>query len=927
MCPGHIDRACQRNERYEQSIGLKPRHRRIKVSRKFKQRKTRSGWERMPSVSMKSAVGAVLIAAGGALGAVDSAAAQSFPGNSALAASTESDMLAGEGGGQSATPRTHEFNIPAGPLLQAIEAYQTVSGVNVQVNLPAERLDGVQSLGVHGVFSNDLALKMLLAQTGLSASNNGQGKVEIGIRNSEEVDVTSSVSSVGLQQFPETVMNTAQTITTVPQFILQEQAATTLRDGLRNVPGISMAAGEGGSQGDTLTIRGFNARNDIYLDGIRDFGSYYRDAFDYESIDVLQGPAGVEFGRGSTGGVVNQETKEPRLEPRIQANAQFGTDQMRRIAADINQPLTEISKTAAFRMNIVATQAMVSERQITQTRRFGMAPSLSFGLGTPTRITLQYLHESENTTPDYGLPYFGNKVAAVDRTTYYGFAQDNYLRTNPDVFTGKVEHDVGQHVTLRNILRFANYPRDVRITEPQVNTTATVANPTAIGGAAIATCAIASTAAASCYALNTPLAQVTLKRNQLTALSTEDMLWDQASVLSHFRLFHVDNDSSIIVEGGRERSDPLRNAYTVPYVPLINPNPYDPFAPTVATPGVRTYVATQSFGIGFNDTLKVRDWLQFSGGVRYDYFNTNSHSAANTAVTPVVAATAANRLDKQPTYRAAVVVKPRPEGSVYFDWGTSFNPSAESLSLSANNATAPPEENTNYELGVKWAFMRDRLDLSSSVFRTEKDNAHETDPNNSLNTLTVGTYLVRGAQIGGIGHLPQHLDLIFGYAYLNAILQNSLLNASPFNAVNVALIALHDPRANTAPYFISPNGAPIANVAKNTGNVWITHSLLKGFVGGFGGNYVGPRRASSGTMIGVYNSNAPVDVTQVQLVPKSVAGYYVFNVMVRRPITERVDFQVNVNNVTNKFYIDEPHPNHLVPGPGANAQFGFNYKF
>jgi catecholate siderophore receptor len=880
----------------------------------------------MSGATVKSTVGVVLIAAGGAISGIDQANAQIGSGNNAVA--TSRDAEGGAADGQRVPPvSAHNFNIPAGPLTDALQAFQTTTGVHVDLNIPLDKVADVQSPGVRGIFPDEKALNLILAQTGLSATVTAQGSVSVGLRNTERVEVTTSLSSIALQQFPESALDTGQTINTVPQFILQEQAATTLRDGLRNVPGISMAAGEGGSQGDTLTIRGFNARNDIFLDGIRDFGSYYRDAFDYESIDVLQGPAGVEFGRGSTGGVVNQETKEPRLQPFVQGNAQFGTDQMRRVTADVNEPLTEISKSAAFRANIVATQSKVAERDIAETRRFGIAPAVIFGLNTPTRYVVQYLHESENSTPDYGLPYLGTGVANVNRATYYGFASDNYLRTDPDVFTGKVEHDFGSHITTRNVLRFANYPRNARITEPQVNTAATVVNPTVIGGAAIATCAIASTAANSCYALNTPLTQIMVKRNQLNVLSTEDMLWDQASATTHFRFLKLENDAVLIAEGGRERSDPLRNAYTVPYVPLIDPNPYDPFAPTVATPGVKTYVASQSFGLGFNDTLKVRDWLLFSGGVRFDYFNTNSHSAANTAVTPITAATDVSRLDKQPTYRASVVVKPRPAGSVYFDWGTSFNPSAESLSLSANNATAAPEENTNYELGAKWDFFHDRFNVSGSIFRTEKDNAHETDPNNSLNTLTVGTYLVRGVQIGGIGHLPQHLDFIFGYAYLDAILQNSLLNASPFNAVNVALIALHDPRANTAPFFINPNGAPIANVAKNTGNIWVTHGLFKRFEGGFGGNYVAARRASSGTMIGIYDTSAAIDVTQVPLAPKAIPGYYVFSAMIRRPIAEHLDFQVNVNNLTNKFYIDEPHPNHLVPGEGANAQFGLNYKF
>ncbi len=270
------------------------------------------------------------------------------------------------------------------------------------------------------------------------------------------------------------MLDTAQTVNVVPQYVMQEQAATELRDTLRNVPGISLAAGEGGSQGDTLTIRGFNARNDIFLDGIRDFGSYYRDAFDFQAVEVLQGPAGIEFGRGSTGGVVNQESKEPELRKFVHANAQFGTDEMRRVSADINQPLTGLPDGAAFRLNVVGSQNMFAGRQISEVRRFGIAPALSFGLNTPTRYIFEYLHESENTTPDYGLPYFGAAVAPVDHSNYYGFASENYLRTNPDILTGKVEHDFSSRVSARNILRWANYPRDVRITEPQINTAGTL---------------------------------------------------------------------------------------------------------------------------------------------------------------------------------------------------------------------------------------------------------------------------------------------------------------------------------------------------------------------------------------------------------------------------------------------------------------------
>ena len=118
-------------------------------------------------------------------------------------------------------------------------------------------------------------------------------------------------AAVSMGKFTEDLLHTPQTVAVVPEFVLHDEQNRTLTDAVRNVPGISIAAGESGAQGDNLTIRGFTARNDIFLDGIRDFGSYYRDSFNYDQVEVLEGPAGVQFGRGSTGGVINQESKVP----------------------------------------------------------------------------------------------------------------------------------------------------------------------------------------------------------------------------------------------------------------------------------------------------------------------------------------------------------------------------------------------------------------------------------------------------------------------------------------------------------------------------------------------------------------------------------------------------------------------------------------
>ncbi len=152
------------------------------------------------------------------------------------------------------------------------------------------------------------------------------------------VDATSlEVDQVASAKYTEPLLDTPQSVSVVPQQVMAEQNTTTLRDALRNVAGISLAAGEGSSQGDNLTIRGFTARNDIFLDAIRDFGSYYRDTFDQEEVQVLDGPSAITFGRGTTGGVVNEVSKVPQMGKFIQGNATVGSDLTRRMAVDINE--------------------------------------------------------------------------------------------------------------------------------------------------------------------------------------------------------------------------------------------------------------------------------------------------------------------------------------------------------------------------------------------------------------------------------------------------------------------------------------------------------------------------------------------------------------------------------------------------------------
>jgi catecholate siderophore receptor len=815
-----------------------------------------------------------------------------------------------------ATLPLKKFDIPAGALDEAIAAYEKATGLMVRVVLPKDTVSGFKSPGVQGLYRDDEALRLLLRDTGLNYWQQDAETFAVGLQAINTVSVNGTLTdSLAMQKFPEPLIDTPQSVAVVPNFVIEDQGISTLRDSLRDVPGISLAAGEAGAQGDNLTIRGFTARNDIFLDGIRDFGSYYRDSFNYEQVEALEGPAGIQFGRGSTGGVVNQESKIPRADAMADVNALIGSDLTRRLTADLNTPLEPHLGGTAFRANVMAEEAGVAGRHVAEVARFGIAPSVSIGLKTKTPATLSYEHLSENDTPDYGLPWLFNHPAPADRHSYYGFSGANYLKTNDDILTLRVEHDLSPQVNLHTIARAANYPRQAQITEPQICSNASASVP--VGGVVSALPTLAYNSSLPCpYTPDTPADQITqVNRNQIQVKSVEGILWDQLELSARFKTHGVQHDLVAGAEGGQEISNPIRYSYTinkintVPETTLLNPNEAQPFSGTGYITSV-VHTKSQSAGIYFIDTAKLGRLFELSGGVRWDRFLTAyslyqpSPPAGGTitAAVPTI-----SRLDEQSSYRAALVYKPSTRGSLYFDYGTSWNPDAESLSLSVGlvNGNVAPEENTTYEAGVKWSFLDEHLLAEGALFRTEKDNAHETSPTNSNNIVAAGNQLVRGVQLSMVGRLPENMDLVVGYAYL-------------------------DSEVISSQFFPTAVGYPLANVPRQTFNLFVTHRLPLRFSGGLGTNYIAARTASSTVPYMptgfAPNPNGPGFVV-TSLAMKQVPGYWAFNAMLKRPISEKLEFQANVNNLLNRYYIDLPHPSHLIPGAGASVLVGINFRF
>lgn len=756
----------------------------------------------------------------------------------------------------SGTPAAKQFDIPPGILSDVLAAFEKASGLRVLI--PNDQVGVLASPGVSGLYTGEQALQKLLDGTGLQYHFIRPDAVKVSLAPlSQSLTVSARVEDLHLTKYPQPVLDTPQTINVVPQHVMQEQGISTLRDALRNVAGISLAAGEGGSQGDNLTIRGFTARNDIFLDGMRDFGSYYRDPFNQESVTVLQGPSSVMFGRGSTGGVVSQTSKLARSEGFISGSLAAGTDLTKRLTLDIDEPLRALGRNTALRLNLMGNDSDVADRNVTTDRRYGVAPTLEFGMGTPTRLTLSYFREWEDDIPDYGIPWFFDRPAPVARQSYYGFTHGNFLRTGDNVGTGRLEHDFNSSLSLRSQLRYADYPRDAVITEPQINAPNTP---------------------------STPFSQIVVTRNEIAVNSVESFLDEETDVSISLRTGPILHTLVTGVELGRETSNPTRFAFqNVPTTSLLSPNPSQapPGAFTISSQVQTTSDTVAAYGL---DSVALGKKWQLTAGLRWDHFATDYAQF-------VAPASSFRRVDEMPSWRGALVYKPTQNGSIYFDAGTSFNPSAENLSLSAATANLPPEKNLTYEMGTKWEFFSDRTSLAASVFRTDQLNAREPDPDNPLLNVLAGSERAQGFEIQTSGRLTDRWQLLSSYAYI------------PSEVV----------KSN---YYPASVGYPLANVPKNTFTIWSTYQTpWKHLEFGGGANFVDSRTASS---------TVPLNSTTGLL--KQVPGYWVVNAMLRYPLSDRLDLQVNAYNLANSFYYDEPHPGHIVPGAGRSVLMSLNFR-
>jgi catecholate siderophore receptor len=535
-----------------------------------------------------------------------------------------------------------------------------------------------------------------------------------------------------------TAIHTAQDISqstdTVDKKALAEQNLSLVQEALRNVPGVTLNAGEGGSHGDSVNLRGLSIPDSFFLDGVRDIGQYQRDTFNTDSIAVLLGPASALFGRGSTSGVINSVSKQPNSTPLAAFTVSGGQIDYWRGTGDVNLPL---SATAAARITVMDQSNSVVERDQVHYHRYGVAPTLSVGIDTPTRLTFSYYRQEEDNLPDYGIPFIDGVPAHVERSNYYSLANYDRTRTNTNIGSLRFEHDFADGITLSDSLRYANYGFEYLVTGPFLGNDFMEPPPP-----------------------GTPYADINISRDQPSSAGTTSLLINRTDLTGKFDWGGFTNTLTGGLELSKEQSNVNRfqnGLNDIPATPLLNPAPFF-VPPSPVTPYSNPKGRGNDVSLYALDSIALGPKWDVDAGLRWDRFKSS--------FSEVFSGTGFDRTDTFISPRAAVIYKPDAQQSYYLSYGASQNPVIEYLIVAPSDESLSPEKNNTLELGGRVRILNGQAQLTGALFDTRVSNARISDPDDPTVQQRPFDQHVKGVEIGIAGDVTDSLEITANYTHL-----------------------------------------------------------------------------------------------------------------------------------------------------------------
>lgn len=574
-----------------------------------------------------------------------------------------------------------------------------------------------------------------------------------------------------------------QTVNVVPESVIEDQGAQSMEDVLKNVPGVGFSNGDG--QRDQVSLRGFNALGDMYLDGIRDDALYFRDLSNIERVEVIKGPAAVLYGRGSSGGLINSVSKRPGFDPVREVGVSFDSEGKRRTQFDTGWA-DEATRDKAFRVT-GAFEDSDTFRDDGYIDRKALAPSAYFRLSDDLELNLGATYLYDKRLIDFGIPALGDRPVHVDRDRRFGSgdADQDYARSEVFTFTASLDYRINDDFTLTNTSRYYRYDLDR-------NHTLADSGPNRF--------------------VTAPNGELLMKLNRGNVARDEAGVFNQTELKQQARLAGLRHTLLYGMEVGiQDKDQRVFSQNDVARVPVYRDRlvPVPEHAGTLTTKGTNTQ---ETAGFYVQDLIELNEQWKALLGVRYDIFGQeyDDRRPANVDL---------DRTDKTWSPRAGLVYQPDRVQSYYVSVSRSYQPSGETFAISPSNQHLEPEETTNYEVGAKWDLLDDRLALTAALFRLERTNMKTSDPLNPTLTVLAGEQRTDGFEATASGQITDAWQLYGGYAYLDAEITKS----------------------NSKTNGVSNEGRVPTLTPRHSANLWVVRTLTPEWRLGMGANYVGDR--------------------------------------------------------------------------------------
>nr|WP_298892885.1 catecholate siderophore receptor Fiu [uncultured Acinetobacter sp.] len=704
------------------------------------------------------------------------------------------------------------------------------------------------------------------------------------------------VDQVSSTKFTQPLVDTTQTISIISQKILQEQSASTLTEALRNVPGVgTFALGENGrmNTGDAITMRGFDAANSIFVDGIRDLGNISRDVFNIEQIEVFKGPAGTDNGRTAASGSINLKSKEAQAQDFNRATIGFGSDSFVRGTADLNQSITD---STALRLNAMIENADAVKRDHVENKKWAIAPSIGFGLDSDTRLFLNYLYTEQDNVIDGGVSTVGlegfdasrNENYAdiadylnsnrVDSSTFYG-STDDFDDVEANMATLRIEHDISEVSKLTSAVRWGRMTHKYLATIP------------------------------TSFVVNGDAEDTQVNRSGNNGDTVNKILTSQTNFTTSFKTGALEHDLSTGIEITQEEMD--NYGYDATVIPTSLYNPDASLASSLERNPSYSKGELDTYSVYAFDTVQLSPRWAINGGVRLDHYNLNANGVSNTAGRGQPANyeySESENSDNLFNWKAGVLFKPTESGSLYASYsvqqqppGTitggdglgSLNAFAPSTNANSNNnLDLEPQETNNAEIGTKWEVIDQRLLLSGALFHTELTNEMTEDDDGTY--YQNGKKTVKGVELGAVGQITDQWQLSAGYTYQDSEIENVT------QAVGTGAVS-------------ADGSDEIPFTPTDAFTLWSTYKADKWSVGG-GTRYIGEMKKSR-------------DDNQVG--PAVVPDYWVVDAMASYQITKNIGLQLNINNLFDEDYVASINRGgwRYIPGAERSYRATLNFNF